>query len=267
MEVQVIEKIQGRIDRATGLKINTRLRVAAYARVSTDSEDQLNSLESQVKYYNEKINKNNEWLFVEVYADESISGTQDYKHSNFMRMIQDSLNGKIDLILTKSISRFARNTLDTLKYVRMLKEKNVAILFEEENINTLEMAGELLLTILSSVAQQESETISSHVKLGLKMKQQRGELIGYNGCLGYTYNKESKSISVNEEEAEIVKYIFSRYAQGVGSSIIAKELTNMKYQTPKGKSKIKRVENNKNEVTINVVKENLEIKWEKEDGI
>ena len=188
MEVQVIEKIQGRIDRATGLKINTRLRVAAYARVSTDSEDQLNSFESQVKYYNERINKNNEWLFVEVYADESISGTQDYKRSNFMRMIQDSLNGKIDLILTKSISRFARNTLDTLKYVRMLKVKNVAILFEEENINTLEMAGELLLTILSSVAQQESETISSHVKLGLKMKQQRGELIGYNGCLGYTYN-------------------------------------------------------------------------------
>ena len=136
MEVQVIEKIQGRIDRATGLKINTRLRVAAYARVSTDSEDQLNSFESQVKYYNEKINKNNEWLFVEVYADESISGTQDYKRSNFMRMIQDSLNGKIDLILTKSISRFARNTLDTLKYVRMLKEKNVAILFEEENIKT-----------------------------------------------------------------------------------------------------------------------------------
>ena len=228
MEVQVIEKIQGRIDRATGLKINTRLRVAAYARVSTDSEDQLNSFESQVKYYNEKIKKNNEWLFVEVYADESISGTQDYKRSNFMRMIQDSLNGKIDLILTKSISRFARNTLDTLKYVRMLKEKNVAILFEEENINTLEMAGELLLTILSSVAQQESETISSHVKLGLKMKQKRGELIGYNGCLGYNYDKESKSISVNEEEAEIVKYIFNRYAQGVGSSIIAKELTNMK---------------------------------------
>ena len=234
MEVQVIEKVQGRIDRATGLQINRKLKVAAYARVSTDSEDQLNSFESQVKYYNEKITKNIEWSFVEVYADESISGTQDYKRSNFMRMIQDSMNGKIDLILTKSISRFARNTLDTLKYVRMLKEKNVAILFEEENINTLEMAGELLLTILSSVAQQESETISSHVKLGLKMKQQRGELIGYNGCLGYTYDKENKSISINQEEAEIVRYIFNRYAQGVGSSIIARELTNMKYLTPKG---------------------------------
>ena len=130
MEVQVIEKIQGRIDRTTGLQINRKLKVAAYARVSTDSEDQLNSFESQVKYYNEKISKNIEWSFVEVYADESISGTQDYKRSNFMRMIQDSMNGKIDLILTKSISRFARNTLDTLKYVRMLKEKNVAILFE-----------------------------------------------------------------------------------------------------------------------------------------
>ena len=155
MKVQIIEKIQGRIDRNTGLQINRKLKVAAYARVSTDSEDQLNSFESQVKYYNEKITKNIEWSFVEVYADESISGTQDYKRSNFMRMIQDSMNGKIDLILTKSISIFARNTLDTLKYVRMLKEKNVAILFEEENINTLEMAGELLLTILSSVAQQE----------------------------------------------------------------------------------------------------------------
>ena len=197
MEVQVIEKVQGRIDRTTGLQINRKLKVAAYARVSTNSEDQLNSFESQVKYYNEKITKNIEWSFVEVYADESISGTQDYKRSNFMRMIQDSMNGKIDLILTKSISRFARNTLDTLKYVRMLKEKNVAILFEEENINTLEMAGELLLTILSSVAQQESETISSHVKLGLKMKQQRGELIGYNGCLGYTYDKENKSYTTD----------------------------------------------------------------------
>ena len=228
MEVQVIEKIQGRIDRTTGLQINRKLKVAAYARVSTDSEDQLNSFESQVKYYNEKISKNIEWSFVEVYADESISGTQDYKRSNFMRMIQDSMNGKIDLILTKSISRFARNTLDTLKYVRMLKEKNVAILFEEENINTLEMAGELLLTILSSVAQQESETISSHVKLGLKMKQQRGELIGYNGCLGYTYDKENKSISINQEEAEIVKYIFNRYAQGYTTDPIThKRVINM----------------------------------------
>ena len=222
MQVKVIKKIDGKLDRRTGKVITDRLRVCAYCRVSTGDEEQINSYESQKKYYDEKINSNSLWVFAGIYADEAITGTLDYKRNEFMRMITDAMEGKFDVIITKSISRFARNTLDTLKYVRMLKEKNVAILFEEENINTLEMAGELLLTILSSVAQQESETISSHVKLGLKMKQQRGELIGYNGCLGYTYDKESKSISVNEEEAEIVKYIFNRYAQGVGSSIIAK---------------------------------------------
>ena len=116
MEVQVIEKIQGRIDRTTGLQINRKLKVAAYARVSTDSEDQLNSFESQVKYYNEKISKNIEWSFVEVYADESISGTQDYKRSNFMRMIQDSINGKIDLILTRWSDSTVRRILKNEKY-------------------------------------------------------------------------------------------------------------------------------------------------------
>ena len=127
---------------------------------------------------------------------------------DFQRMINDALDGKIDLIITKSISRFARNTLDTLKYVRLLKEKNIAIMFEKENINTLTMNGEMLLVILISLAQQESEPISANVKMGLKMKMKRGELVGYNGCLGYDYNKEDKSISINEEEAEIVRYIF-----------------------------------------------------------
>ena len=116
MEVQVIEKVQGRIDRTTGLQIDRKLKVAAYARVSTDSEDQLNSFESQVKYYNEKISKNIEWSFVEVFADESISGTQDYKRSNFMRMIQDSINGKIDLILTRWSDSTVRRILKNEKY-------------------------------------------------------------------------------------------------------------------------------------------------------
>lgn len=116
MEVQVIEKVQGRIDRITGLQINRKLKVAAYARVSTDSEDQLNSFESQVKYYNEKISKNIEWSFVEVFADGSISGTQDYKRSNFMRMIQDSINGKIDLILTRWSDSTVRRILKNEKY-------------------------------------------------------------------------------------------------------------------------------------------------------
>lgn len=121
------------------------------------------------------------------------------------------MNGDIDMIITKSISRFARNTLDTLKYVRKLKEFNVAVFFEEENINTLTMDGELLLTILSSVAQQEVENISANVKKGLRMKMERGEMVGFQGCLGYDYNPETKSISVNEKEAEIVRYIFRRY--------------------------------------------------------
>ena len=154
-----------------------------------------------------------------------------------MKMMQDATNNKFNMILTKSISRFARNTLDTLKYVRMLKEKNVAILFEEENINTGSGQGELVLTLLSAMAQQESENISSHVLLGLKMKKDRGELIGYNGCYGYNYNLETKEITINEEEASIVRYMFKRYVEGVGCTTIAKELTNMKYKTPTGKKK------------------------------
>ena len=154
-----------------------------------------------------------------------------------MKMMQDATQNKFDMIITKSISRFGRNTVDTLKYVRGLKEKGIAIYFEEENINTLEISGEIMLTVLSAMAQQESENISSHVKLGLQMKQKRGELIGYNGCLGYVYDKDTKEITINYEEAEIVRYIFERYCQGVGCTTIAKELTNMKYRTPTGKKK------------------------------
>ncbi len=235
-EVRLIEKINGKIDRKSGNKVIGKLRVGAYCRVSTDNEDQLNSYASQLSYYKDKIANSMEWSLVDIYADEAISGTLDYKRSDFLRMINDATSGKLDLIMTKSISRFARNTLDTLKYVRLLKQHNVAILFEEENINTLEMSGELLLTILSSVAQQESETISSHVKLGLKMKMQRGELIGFNGCLGYDYNPIDKSISVNEKEAEIVKFIFERYADGLGSKMIATELERLGHKTKKGVS-------------------------------
>lgn len=153
MEIQVIEKTNGRINRLTGTTIKERLRACAYCRVSTDDEEQL-------KYYDEKINSKSEWQFAGIYADEAISGTLDFKRTNFMNMIQDAMQGRIDMILTKSISRFARNTLDTLKYVRMLKEKNIAILFEEENINTGSGQGVLVLTLLSAIAQQESKNIS-----------------------------------------------------------------------------------------------------------
>lgn len=237
MQVKLIKKVDGRIDRKTGGIYSDRLRVCAYCRVSTGDEEQKNSYESQLKYYREKINSNSNWCFVNIYADEAITGTLDYKRDDFMRMIADCMGGKIDLILTKSISRFARNTLDTLKYVRMLKEKNIAVYFEEEGINTLEMAGELLLTILSSMAQQESENISTHVKLGLKMKMERGELVGFNNCLGYRYDYKTGIMTIVEQEAEIVRYIFTRYCEGAGTTIIARELTEHGYKPPKSDKK------------------------------
>ncbi|HBG2164848.1 TPA: recombinase family protein [Clostridioides difficile] len=232
-EVEIINKNNHLENRRRGKYID-RKRVAAYCRVSTDSEDQLNSYKSQVSYYTDLINNNIEWCMVDIYADEAITGTQVNKREEFQRMINDCMNNEIDMIITKSISRFARNTLDTLKYVRMLKEKNIAVYFEDEKINTLTMDGELLLVVLSSVAQQEVENISANVKKGLKMKMRRGELVGFQGCLGYDYHKEDKTLTINEKEAEIVKYIFNRYIEGAGGSIIGQELENLGYKTKYG---------------------------------
>lgn len=237
MQVKVIKKIDGKLDRRTGKVITDRLRVCAYCRVSTGDEEQINSYESQKKYYDEKINSNSLWVFAGIYADEAITGTLDYKRNEFMRMITDAMEGKFDVIITKSISRFARNTLDTLKYVRKLKERKIAVIFEKENINTLEMSGEFLLTILSSIAQQESESISGNVKLGLKMKKERGEIVGFKHCLGYDYDKDSHEIKIQQDEAEIVRQIFNRYCEGAGSTIIARELTEAGYIPPKGGEK------------------------------
>lgn len=233
--VQIRKATKKAGNRRKGIHLST-LRVAAYARVSTDSEEQRESYQSQVKYYTELINNNPEWQFVGIYADEAITGTQTVKRDDFNRMINDCMNGDIDLIIVKSISRFARNTVDTLTYVRNLKEKGVAVMFEEENINTLTMDGELLLTILSSVAQQEVQNISENVKWGLAKKMQRGEMVGFNGCLGYDYNKEDKTITVNEKEAETVRYIFERYIQGAGGKVISRELKNLGYKTKRGDS-------------------------------
>lgn len=232
-KVEVIRANSDLANQKRGKEIK-QLRVAAYCRVSTDSENQLSSYKSQVSYYSDLIQKNVEWVLADIYADEAITGTQVTKREDFQRMINDCMNGDIDMVITKSISRFARNTLDTLKYVRMLKEKDIAVYFEDEKINTLTMDGELLLVVLSSVAQQEVENISANVKKGLKMKMQRGELVGFQGCLGYDYHPEDKSISVNEKEAEIVRYIFQRYVEGAGGSIISRELENLGYKTKRG---------------------------------
>ncbi len=235
-KVEVIKANTNLIDRKRSVSVDKRLRVASYCRVSTDSEDQLNSYRSQVRHYTDLINSKSEWTQVGIYADEGITGTQVSKREEFQRLISDCLNGKIDMVITKSISRFARNTVDTLNYVRKLKEYNVAVFFEEENINTLSMDGELLLTILSSVAQQEVQNISANVKKGLKMKMQRGELVGFQSCLGYDYDTVTKSISINEKEAEIVKYIFKRYVEGAGCKVIGRELEKLGHKTRYGYS-------------------------------
>lgn len=198
-----------------------RLRVAAYCRVSTDDEDQIKSYNSMVRHYTDLIKNNKEYIFAGVYADRAITGTKVDRREKFQRLIQDCMEEKIDLIIAKSIPRFARNTLDTLKYVRMLKERNIAVYFEVEKINTLK-DGEFLMTILSSVAQQEVENTSAYVKKGLKMKMKRGELVGFQGCLGYDYDVNTKSISINEEGAKTVRYIFDRYVAGAGITMIAR---------------------------------------------
>ena len=239
-EVQVLEATRtvpnGRGRARTesgGLKVE-RIRVAAYCRVSTDGDEQLGSFESQKLYYEEKIAANTEWASAGIFADEAITGTKVDKREGFQDMIQKCQNGEIDLVLTKSISRFARNTLDTLQYVRMLRDRNIAVFFEKENINTLDMNGEMLLTIMSSLAQQEVESLSMNVKMGLKMKMKRGEMIGFNGCLGYDYHPEDMSITVNEDEAEIVKFIFDMYLQGYGTTTIAKRLIELGKKNKKG---------------------------------
>lgn len=202
-------------------------RVCAYARVSTDSEEQLTSYSSQIKHYSEKIKSNPNWEFVGVYADEGISGTQVKNRTEFQKMIDDALNGKIDMIIAKSISRFARNTLDTLKYVRLLREHNVDVYFEKENIHTLELDSEMFLTLYSAFAQAESESTSMNVKMGLNAKMKRGEPVGNQNCYGFIWNEKAKELEINEEQAEVVRLIFDLYVKGLGGRTIAHKLNDM----------------------------------------
>ena len=237
-EVEIIKATEGQVARRRNYDgegvVISRKRVAAYVRVSTDGEEQLESFQSQKRYYQDKISHNKEWVMVDIYADEAITGTKVANREGFQRMIKDCMDGKIDVILTKSISRFSRNTVDTIQYVRLLKEKGIAVIFEKENINTLTEQGEMMLTIMSTIAQSEVESLSQNVKLGIKMRMKRGELMGFNGCLGYDYHPEDKSITVNEEEAETVRLIFELYLQGYGTYTIAKRLTELGKRNKKG---------------------------------
>lgn len=191
-----------------------KLRVAAYCRVSTDSEEQASSYEVQIEHYTSYINGNPEWKLAGIYADDGISGTNTKKREEFNRMIEDCMAGKIDMIITKSISRFARNTLDCLKYIRQLKDKYIPVYFEKENINTMDSKGEIMLTIMASLAQQESQSLSQNVKLGIQYRYQQGEVqVNHNRFLGYTKD-ENKKLVIVAEEAEVIKRIYREYLEG-----------------------------------------------------
>lgn len=198
-----------------------KLRVAAYCRVSTDSDEQATSYEAQVEHYTEYIQKNPDWEFAGIYADDGISGTNTKKREEFNRMIDDCKAGNIDMIITKSISRFARNTLDCLKYIRQLKDMNIPVLFEKESINTMDAKGEVLITIMASLAQQESQSLSQNVKMGLQYRYQQGKVqINHNRFLGYTKDANGNLV-IDPEQAETVKRIYREYLEGLSMDKIA----------------------------------------------
>lgn len=210
-------------------------KVAAYARVSTDYDEQISSYEAQVDYYTKHIKSNPNWSFVEVYTDEGISATSTKKRNGFNRMISDALDGKIDLIITKSVSRFARNTVDTLTTVRKLKGKGVEVYFEKENIYTLDSKGELLITIMSSLAQEESRSISENVTWGQRKRFADGKVsLPYKHFLGYEKGEDGLP-KIVEKEARIVRKIYKLFLEGKNPSAIARQLIENKILTPAGK--------------------------------
>ena len=212
-----------------------RLKVAAYCRVSTDQEEQESSYEAQIGYYTEKINSNAEWQMAGIFADEGITGTQAKKRPEFLKMIRLCRQGKIDMILTKSLSRFARNTVDSLKYIRDLKALGIAIVFEKENINTLETDTEMMLTIMSCFAQAESESISKNVSWGIRQSFKNGNVpMQYARLLGYRKGADGNA-EIVPEEAEIVKEIYRLYLDGMSLNMIVDRL-NEKGLTTKGSS-------------------------------
>jgi len=201
-----------------------KLRVAAYCRVSTDSDEQATSYEAQIEHYTAYINGQPDWSLAGIYADDGISGTNTKKREEFNRMIDECMAGNVDMVITKSISRFARNTLDCLKYIRQLKEKCIPVYFEKENINSMDSKGEVMLTIMASLAQQESQSLSQNVKLGLQYRYQQGEIqVNCNRFLGFAKD-ENKRLIVVPEEATIIKRIYREYLEGASMLKIARGL-------------------------------------------
>jgi site-specific DNA recombinase len=227
-----LKKVTKIAQNTTDLTEQAKLRVAAYCRVSTDSDEQLESLDTQIKHYESYINANPEWEFAGLYYDEGITGTKKEKRPELLRMITDCENRKIDLIVTKSISRFARNTTDCLELVRKLLDLGVFIYFEKENINTGSMESELMLSILSGLAENESFSIAENSKWAIKRRFQNGTYkISYPP---YGYDNVDGEMVVNKFQAKIVRLIFSEILAGKGTNKIADDLNRRKIPTKKG---------------------------------
>ena len=214
-----------------------QLRVAAYCRVSTEEEEQQSSYEAQCTYYTDKIMTNPEWTMAGIFADEGISGTSTKNRDDFNRMIRRCRQKKIDLILTKSISRFARNTLDSLKYIRALKGMGIGIIFEKENINTLETDTELIITFMSAFAQSESESISANVRWGKRQSMKEGKAsVNFKKLYGYYLDDEGNP-QVNSDQAEAVRSIYDQYLQGASLRMIKLSLEGKAAPNPTGGAK------------------------------
>lgn len=210
MEETTLDILEIRKQLKTKTIYDIPLRVTFYARVSTDKDEQLNSLDNQIHYYEELIRKNKAWTFVPGYIDEGLSGISTKKRENFHRMVEDGKNGDFDLIITKEITRFARNTLDSIQYTRELLSNGVAIFFQNDNINTLDEDSELRLTIMSGIAQDELRKLSSRVKFGHQQAIKSGVVIGNSRIFGY--KKENKRLVIDEKEAPMVRELFELYA-------------------------------------------------------
>lgn len=219
------------------IESKTKRRVAGYARVSTDSDEQLTSYEAQVDYYTRYIRSNPDWEFAEVYTDEGISALNTRHREGFNRMIADALEGKIDLIVTKSVSRFARNTVDSLTTIRKLKDHGVEVFFEKENIWTFDGKGELLLTIMSSLAQEESRSISDNITWGQRKRFADGKVnMPFSSFLGYRRGEDGKP-EIVPEEAELVRLIYKLFMSGKTINGIATYLTRQGIPTPRKKTR------------------------------
>lgn len=236
---KTVRAIPATISRFTAAPINSRKKrkVAGYARVSTDHDDQISSYEAQVDYYTNYIRGRDDWEFVGIYTDEGISATNTRHRDGFKRMVRDAMDGKIDLIVTKSVSRFARNTVDSLTTVRKLKDKGIEIYFEKENIWTLDAKGELLITIMSSLAQEESRSISENVTWGHRKRFADGKVsVPYRHFLGYDKGPDGNLV-VNKEQAKTVKLIYRLFLDGYTFHSIAGELTARGLETPAKKKR------------------------------